>query len=56
MKNKFKPGDLVMMSFASDLEPGVIIKKHAKVNSFRVLIGGDIYRATESMLRECKDE
>lgn len=51
-----KPGDLVTMSFASELEPGVIIGKHDKVDSFRVLIGGEIYRATESMLEHAKDE
>ena len=56
MKDKFKPGDLVTMSFASELEPGVIIGKHDKVDSFRVLIGGEIYRATESMLGHVKDE
>mgnify|MGYP003974544017 FL=1 len=46
-----KQGDLVLMLFAAEREPGFIVKKK-KNGLFTVLVGGEIYRATKSMLEK----
>jgi len=55
MKNTFKPGDLVQMMFGPEHEPGIIVEK-SNTSLFRVLISGEIYRSSESMLTHAQDE
>jgi len=53
---KFRPSDLVLISFATDKEVGFVVEAPKRSQTYNVLVDGEIYRATESMLEHVKDE
>ena len=49
-----KSGDLVKVKFAQDEENGVVIKKWG-TGLFYVLVGGELHRSHETMMKKIDD-